>query len=462
MKRFTNYFAGYRDKDSSLFFGTVKGLVYFEPDKFSLHNTSETNVFITSVHIPGKGEIWECKKDITPQKQQLELDYKQSTFNINFSTLSYIAPDAIQYAYRMMGMSEEWNKIGTRNTIYFENLHPGKYTLELKASDIFGNWSHSIPILMNITIRPPWWASTEAYIIYLLCVIGIICWIIRFWLHRQKKSMMYEMQLFESRKEKELYQAKIDFFSNVAHEIRTPLTLIRVPLEKMIKHGGASDQDQKSLTLMEKNVSRLIELVNQLLDFRKAETEGGNLTFVNVEIVSLIKEIADQFQEAVKEKEISLNLDLSIQNLIVNVDKEGFTKILSNLFSNAIKYASALVIVNIRVSNDLQNFIIDFINDGKIIPKEFHEKIFEPFYRINENSLNPGTGLGLPLTRFLVEKHCGTIIVAESSSEKTIFRVSVPIKQTNVIKSISENYFTEALNAEDDHPYEIDRTTLLY
>lgn len=454
-----NYHAGFKDNDGSLYFGTVKGLIRFDPRKISQNNTS-TNVCITSVHTSDRELNFFCKNNLS-EAQQLELKHNQSTFNINFSTLSYIAPGSILYAYRLIETSNEWNMIGQRNVIYFTDLHPGKYTLEIKASDISGNWTQSDSLFLHITILPPWWASTTAYTIYILFAISIIFFIIRFFVFRQKKSMLYEMQLFENRKEKELYQAKIDFFINIAHEIRTPLTLIKVPLERVIKHSKICERGRTSLLLMEKNTSRLIELVNQLLDFRKAETEGGNLNYVNVDIVSLLKTTANRFQDAANENKLSFHLDLAVESLEVSIDKEAYTKILSNLFTNSIKYALRKIAVHLYVSDNKQTFTIDFINDGPAIHKEDQEKIFEPFYRIKEQEFKPGTGLGLSLCRFLIEKHSGTISVAESSEKQTIFRITTPINQSKVIEGIQEKSLSITPPITHDYPHEANRSSIL-
>jgi signal transduction histidine kinase/ligand-binding sensor domain-containing protein/DNA-binding response OmpR family regulator len=452
-----NYFAGYKDSDGSLYFGTVKGLIHFDPNKLKLNKTI-TKVFVTSVYISEEEKY--ISKDIFSGKQQLVLDYDQSTFNINFSTLSYIAPTSTQYTYRMIETNKEWNNIGKRNTIYFTDLHPGEYTLEIKASDIYGYWIDSEPLFLSIVIKSSWWASNTAYVVYSLLAICMIFFIVRYLLFRQTTSMIYKMQLFENNIEKELYRAKFDFFINIAHEIRTPLTLIKVPLEKIIKYGKICSQGYKSLIFIEKNVSRLVELINQLLDFRKAEIEGGSLTYTDVEIGSLIQTVAERFQEEIKGKNIIFTINILEENFHVHIDREAFIKILSNMFSNAIKYTFSQIIVSIYISDDKEFFIIDFINDGQQISKEDQKKIFEPFYRIKDADLKPGTGLGLPLIRSLIEKHHGSIQVTESTSEKTIFRITTPIKQTNVIGSMYEKSFSP-IPVIHDYPHEINRATIL-
>ena len=238
----------------------------------------------------------------------------------------------------MGNMDKEWIPIGERNTVYFAELHPGDYTFEVRAANLSNNWSDT-PTRLNITVLPPWWASTPAYASYIVVTLAIIVGFFWSWRRKTKRAMAYNMQLFEDQKEKELYQAKIDFFINIAHEIRTPLTLIKNPLERLLKSDKIGEKENKSLTLMDKNVSRLLSLVNQLLDFRKTEIEGYRLSFVRTEIVSLLNDTAKRFQESATAHNLLLNLDLSLPELYVFVDKEAITKIFSNLFTNAIKYA---------------------------------------------------------------------------------------------------------------------------
>jgi CheY-like chemotaxis protein/AraC-like DNA-binding protein len=268
------------------------------------------------------------------------------------------------------------------------------------------------------------------------------------------------MQLFENKKEKELYQAKINFFINISHEIRTPLTLINIPLEKMIKRGKISEEDQQLLALMDKNVSYLIKLANQLLDFQKTETEGVSLTFVNIELIALLKATVDGFRDFANEKGISIHMDTSVKSLDVSIDKEAITKVLNKLFSNAVKYAYSRIIVNLHVSENNQFFIIEFINDGPPINIKEQSKIFDPFYRMKGYGTDQGSGLSLSLVRFLIEKHHGMIQVAVSDQVRTVFRVTIPIKQSNFIEPLQKTSFP-AYPIVQDYPYEVNRASLL-
>lgn len=432
-----NYNSAFKDDDGTLYFGTVKGFIHFKPADVR-PAAEKMDVNISSLDIQnGTGGRRIINSSSTSEIKRISLNHKQSTFNINFSSLNFIAPASIQYAYRMVNLDRDWISLGERNIVYFTELHPGDYTFEVRAANLSNNWGEEVTRL-HITVLPPWWTSTTAYIIYTVIILAAGICLIFYWRRKNRRTMAYNMQLFENKKEKELYQAKIDFFINIAHEIRTPLTLIKSPLERLLRSDKIGEKENNSLTLMDKNVSRLLSLVNQLLDFRKTETEGYSLNFVRTEVVSLLTETAKRFQDLATEKNLLLNLDLTVQELYVFVDKEALTKIMSNLFSNAVKYAAGSIIVRLQPTADYQTFTIDFINDGVPIPADMRNKIFEPFYRIKGNEDKPGTGLGLPLARSLAEMHHGTLELADTSGNQTVFRLTLPVKLPETVKAAEE------------------------
>lgn len=443
--------SAFKDNEGTFYFGTVKGFIHFKPSEVKPAD-EKMDVHLGSIEIQnGAWEKYILNSSASSPVKKITLTYKQSTFSINFSALNFIAPGSVQYAYRMGNMEKEWIPIGERNTVYFTELHPGDYTFEVRAANLSNNWNHP-PTRLQITVLPPWWASATAYLAYIFVVMAIVLFSLYSWRRKTKKTMTYNMQLFEDQKEKELYQAKIDFFINIAHEIRTPLTLIKNPLERLLKSAHIGEKENSSLVLMDKNVSRLLSLVNQLLDFRKTEIEGYRLSFVRTEIVTLLTETARRFQELATEHNLLLNLDLAMQELHVFVDKEAITKIFSNLFSNAIKYANGSIIVRLQLSQDYETFTIDFINDGKPIPAEIKNKIFEPFYRVEGNENKPGTGLGLPLARSLAEMHHGTLCLESFTDrpEMTMFRLTLPVK------------LPESIKPADEEPIPEDRHTVTY
>lgn len=432
-----NYNSAFKDEDGTLYFGSIKGFIHFKPTDIR-PAAEKMDVRISSLEIQnGMGGRKIINSSSLSEVGSITLNHDQSSFNINFSVLNFIAPGSIQYAYRMVNLDKDWIALGERNIVYFTDLHPGEYTFEVRAANLSNSWGDEITRL-HVRVLPPWWASRPAYVIYSILALMIIIYLIIYWRRKERKKMAYNMQIFENNKEKELYQAKIDFFINIAHEIRTPLTLIKNPLERLLKSEKIGEKENNSLLLMDKNVSRLLSLVNQLLDFRKTEIEGYRLNFVRTEVVSLLSETAKRFQDIATENNLLLNLDLSVQELYVFVDREALTKIMSNLFSNAVKYAAKSIVVRLHLSADYETFMIDFINDGVPVPTEMRDKIFEPFYRIKGNEDKPGTGLGLPLARSLAEMHHGTLALIDFSNQQTLFRITLPVKQTGAVKTTEE------------------------
>lgn len=455
-----NYNSALKDDAGTFYFGSVKGFIHFNPS--TVKPTAEKmNVHLGSLEIQNSSD---GKRIINSSSlsdvNKITLNHNQSTFSISFSALNFVAPSSVQYAYRMGNMEKEWLPIGDRNTVYFTELHPGEYTFEVRAANLSNNWS-DIPTRLHITILPPWWSSTTAYVTYALLILAAIIASFFAWRQKTKKTMAYNMQRFKNKKEKELYQAKIDFFINIAHEIRTPLTLIKSPLERLLKSDKIGEKEESSLVLMDKNVSRLLSLVNQLLDFRKTEIEGYRLSFVRTEVVTLLTETARRFQDLATENNLVLNLDLSVQELYVFVDKEALTKIFSNLFSNATKYAASSIIVRLQIAENQEIFTIDFINDGTPVPAEVRNKIFEPFFRIKGTENKPGTGLGLPLARSLAEMHHGTLQLMDFEENRTMFRITLPVKPAESIKPAEEEIPLQKRQKETQFIQDESRPTLL-
>lgn len=421
-----NYNSSLRASDGTLFFGSLKGMISFRPD--DIHEFSvrpQTYISRISYNDPDQNLL---HQENIILKKEITLAYNQSTFHIDYISLNYQAPDLTRYAYRMEGLNTEWNQVIGENRIYFTKLPPGTYTFMLKAANLSGIWNEE-PTTFRIIVLPPWWLSTWACIAYAIIAAGSVMLLILFVTRRNKAKMMLAMKEFEDEKEKELYRAKIDFFINIAHEVRTPLTLIKSPLDQLMKDDKLSPNTRNYVTIISKNANRLLNLVNQLLDFQKNETEGNKLNFVEVDIIALIHEVCDYFREAAEQKAIRLSIESSEDAFYAYIDKEACTKILSNLLSNAIKYAASLIEIQFKVQNN-QHFTIDITNDGEVIPNEHKEKLFEPFFRSNPDS-HTGTGLGLPLARSLAEMHGGTLDLSESAPGLTTFRIDLPVNQPN-------------------------------
>lgn len=430
-----NYNSGWKDRSGRMYFGMVRGMISFVPEEIQQVN-NKVNVYLTKMTVYDKAPGVNIPTYPVTYSRRIELKHNESTFSLDFSSLSYIAPGITQYAFLMEGLENNWTYLTNTHTAYYTKLSPGHYTFKVKGSNVSGVWNDE-PTILRITIHPPWWLSSTAVCIYVAMAAGICVLIAYLFMRQSRRKIERRIKKFEYDKEKEVYQAKIDFFINVAHEIRTPLTLIKSPLEKVMANDKIPDDAQNYLHIMDKNVNRLLALANQLLDFRNTELDGYRLSFVKTDIVGVLKEICFRFRGAVEQKKLSFTMQINMDRLDAYVDQEACTKIISNLLTNAIKYASSLICLTLNYVKEDDFFTLDVVNDGRPIPDEIKDRIFEPFFRGEYAGHISGAGLGLPLARSLAEKHRGTLRLAgkrrgtlrlaDANSSLIVFQLCLPI-----------------------------------
>lgn len=292
---------------------------------------------------------------------------------------------------------------------------------------------------------------------------GVLCTLVISLKRRNQRKQSWLMAEMKQQQEKEIYAAKIDFFTNVAHEIRTPLTLIKCPLDNVLKEQNLSDSVKEDLKIMSQNTDRLLNLTNQLLDFRKIETKGFNLTFVEKNISEIVKECYLRFTTLVKQKNLNFKLDLPEEDVYASVDKEAITKIISNLFINAIKYGETYIEVVLLRDKATHTFCLKVTNDGEIVPIKMRENIFEAFVQYKgKEKIMVGTGIGLALSRSLAELHHGTLIM-EDSVAYNCFCLSLPIEQENIIPlvDLQKDYRDISEEIPEQQGSELSRVSLL-
>ncbi len=423
-----NYNSAYKDDEGLFYFGSVKGMISFSPDSFK-DNKSDTPMVLTGLQINNKdvpiGEQTSPLVQSIAFSDKIELDYNQSSINIEFAALNFTAPGLTEYSYKMDGLNDNWVNLGRTNNVFFTELPTGNYKFLLKSRVSSGSWGEE-KLALKITVLPPFWASNIAYVIYFCLVVVLLFLAFRYYRLQIEAKNNKKIKQLENRKEKEVFKAKIEFFTNVSHEIRTPLTLIKVPLEKMLKKVH-NPELKEHLSIMNKNTSRLLNLVNQLLDFRKTEIEQINLTFVRTNISELIRNTHVRFNNAFTDKKVAFNLDLPECDVSAFIDAEAVKKILSNLFSNAIKYAEKQVILSLKSNQEC--FELRIKNDGNLIPSHLKEKIFEPFFRLSEHKNKTGTGIGLSLAYSLTELHKGHLELHMEDPQMNTFVLKLPIHQ---------------------------------
>lgn len=410
-----NYNSAYKTKTGTMFFGSVKGMIRFNPDQL-LPNQYTAPIYITGLqvnnkdlHVTGKNSPL---KNAVMYTKNITLPYDQSSISIDFAALSYTAPEMITYSYILQGADKTWTTLKTNRRVYFTNLQPGKYIFQVKANLSEGSGS-STPAQLIISILPPWWASSWAYVWYACTVIALAIYGVRMYHNRLAEKNRRKIEQLHHLKEKELYEAKIDFFTHVAHEIRTPLTLIKAPLEKIMGQPGNHTETRKYLTTMEKNTNRLIDLTNQLLDFRQTEAKEYSLTLSDINVSALIRETFFNFKSLAEQKKLKYTLSLPAYDLYAWADEDALSKIYNNLFSNAVKYAQQEVVIKMEAVQPGQ-YSTEFTNDGLKIPEDKKEKIFEPFYRAKGAEKHKGTGIGLALSRSLATLHKGSLYLKKT------------------------------------------------
>lgn len=425
-----NFNSAYKDENGKMYFGSVKGMIAFDPKDFEQKETGPST-YITGFQVNNR-EIIPNAVNSPLTKSVLYTDtivlaHDQNNFSIEFAALNYSSPEVTRYEYLMKGLDKTRTYLASNRQAYFTDLSPGNYTFIVRAKSNVGSWIGKERHIC-IQILPPFWKSYTAYLLYFVLLTFSLFLLVRYYHRQLERKNLHKLKLFEHEKEKEIYTAKIEFFTNIAHEIQTPLTLILGPVERMIKKVDEHLGIKRNLFMVEKNAKRLAELTSQLLDFRKTEMNQFGLNFVNIDIASLLKEQIASFKQEAEKNNVSLKLVIPKNHVVVFADREALVKICSNLISNALKYALSFTTVHLAdVQASDESVVITFSNDGKTIPSEFKERIFEPFFRLHGKD-KPGTGIGLSLAKSLTELHNGSLKLI-STSDTIIFELTLPIHQ---------------------------------
>ncbi|HCS72806.1 MAG TPA: hybrid sensor histidine kinase/response regulator, partial [Clostridiales bacterium] len=290
-----------------------------------------------------------------------------------------------------------------------------------------------------------------AYMLYVMFTGMVLFFVVRYYVLRKKRQVEERLALQEQAKKEEIYKAKIDFFTNIAHEIRTPITLIKAPLDYILNSHPDEKETKENLITMERNTDRLLVLVNQLLDFRKVESKAFTLSLKAKNINTLVTNIFNRFAAAGRRKNLNMVLECPDHAVMALVDEEAITKVCSNLFSNAVKYSSTYIKVILSLSEDLQFFRITVNNDGTPIPPDMREQIFEAFFQIKgTHPTQPGSGIGLTLATSLVQLHNGQLYLDEKA-EDTSFVVEIPTNASSDVQQAEEIALLDEIVEDDDY-----------
>lgn len=423
-----NFSSSYRSPRGTIYMGTINGMLAFDPQSFRI-DSFVPPIYITGIHQPGANRHTTRLTDFSfEQTERLRLPYNEATFTLSYVAVGYTLPEAIEYAYMLEPLDKDWVAMQHNRDVTFANLAPGRYLFRVRSTNGSAEWQ-SNERQLEIVITPPLWATTWARGLYLLVLAGLGWLIYRYKRRRIEQSLRVREREFENRKERELYDSKIQFFTYIAHEIRTPMTLIKAPLEKIFKSGRCDEPILRQLRTVEANTDRLLELSNQLLDLRKSDSRGLRLNYLSTELGEWVGTLLATFLPMFEHEGRHFELNRCDGSMLADIDREAMTKIVSNMLTNALKYSQHSVKLDIMMHAESRTFGLVVTNDGAVIPPDDREKIFTPFFRVSHNEHLSGSGLGLSLAQALAESHGGTLSYDVTEQGLNRFTLTLPLEQ---------------------------------
>lgn len=431
-----------RSKSGKIYFGSTKGYVAIDEDNIRFNKIIPhphfTSLIIGNKEIqPGekyRGNI--ILESSLTLSDKLVVHHNANNFTIRFSALSYIHPKKNNYKYMLKGFDSEWTvttaDVGQAN---YSNLPQGNYELVIYASNNDHEWSKK-PLVLKISIKPPLWLSWWAMLFYVMMMLGLVWLIVNYNLRKQKREFENEQSMREAKQLHEIDEMKFRFFTNISHEFRTPLTLILSPLEKL-QRNARNDEEKNLFEIIQRNANSLLDLVNQLLDFRKLDDDKDKLHLSVGDVIGFIKDICYSFTEMANRKSIIFSFSTSVSELYMEFDPEKLRKIIYNLLSNAFKFNEPNGKVELNISlvqhlNNNEKFLKVIVTDsGCGIPEKDLDRIFERFYRVDnpDNLHKSGTGVGLHIVSEYIKLHKGLIQVESKLGKGSVFTVSIPAIQ---------------------------------
>jgi signal transduction histidine kinase/ligand-binding sensor domain-containing protein/DNA-binding response OmpR family regulator len=455
---------GFKSKNGDVVFGGLDGFVRFSPNRIT-KSDYHPQVFITKLSLSNQ-EI------LTGQKyngrvildapvsfiENLKLNYAERTLSLEFSALQYGNRNGIRYAYKLDGEDTEWNYLNQGNgQVSYSGLSAGKYTFRVKGSNTDGVWNED-ETLLHISIKPPMWASPFIIAIYLIIIFAIVYWLIFYYKNRAKMLNQLKIVQLEKEYSENIAKAKHQFFTNISHEFRTPLSLIIGPAEKLIQDTNIDSTGKKFAILIEKNARRLLWLNNQLLDFGKLENKTVKLCISKFDMSELVKNVFLLFQDKAERKNINYSFYTDFDKLEVEMDLRKIETILFNLISNAFKFTAEKGEISLLLSSCQLNtenaFCIVVKDTGIGIAKQDQKKIFERFFQTEESiKMKRGSGIGLSLVNEYVNMHKGEVVLKSEINIGSEFKISFPLQinypDSLIVETLTDESLLKIANTEN-------------
>ncbi len=440
---FTDGASCFGKQTGKLYFGGVNGLTYFDPNKVS------DIEYFPRLAITNFSVFNEPEKEKNPvpfyidMSDSLKLNYDQNFFRFEFTTLNFHNKQKCMYAFKLENFNTDYTLIKKEGEATYTNVPPGDYIFKVKCTNEDGIWNPDTREI-KLTIYPPFWKTTWAYISYVFITFMAIFLFIFLLLRRTKMRNKLEIEKLEIQKTKEINHYKFQFFTNIAHEFRTPLTLIMAPAAQLMDLHPNDKEISPYVKSIYNNSTRLLHLIRELIDFRKVETGHFKLQVQNYNLTDFTRTITEAFTQYAEEKDIELKLIDNSQDIIGWFDNNIMEKILLNLISNALKYTPQKGSVSIELLRQQKNAVIRITDNGIGIPTKYQDKIFDRFFQ-NANSLpkekrfSESAGVGLSLTKSLIELHKGSIQLESKPNIGSCFTISIPISKSQYSNREKQN-----------------------
>lgn len=447
------------NKDGIIYFGSLNGICYFNPQELTQKKQQITPVQIIECLSLNKQIETNYKEMLLPSaNNKIELSYNHNSFRISFSNPDYSQSQQVEYAYMMEGLDNIWYNTHDENQVTFRNISPGEYTFKVKSRLKNQDWDEVNIATLDFVIQPPLWLTWYAKLLYVVAACVIIYFTLRSYKRKIDLKTSLELERKNSQNKQELNDERLRFYTNITHELRTPLTLILGPLEDLLHNSNLPSLYQKKINIMHENAIRLLSLINQILEFRKTETQNRKLTVSKGNLGNLVMEIGLRFKELNQNDNVTIHIDIADKNAILYFDVDMITTILNNLLSNAIKYTPAghIRLSLHSVTQKENNYTEIVVSDtGYGIQEDALPFIFEPYYQVKSKHQSSGTGIGLALVKSLVELHEGILSVESSVDKGTTFSFRLLTRNTypnalHVEEKISSNILEETIETENE------------
>ncbi|MFH6993872.1 two-component regulator propeller domain-containing protein [Flavobacterium sp. FlaQc-48] len=424
---------------NKFYFGSPSGVTFFDAKKISLNRYAPqvliTNLKIKNETIHPNDSIGILEKGIGYTKT-ITLDYDKANFSIDFAIPNYIRSKNNEYSYRLVGLENNWTTTKSTEAI-FAIQNPGTYTFEVKGSNNDGIWN-KVPTTLIVIVKPAPWRSIWAFLLYGI-VIGLgvygLIWIMK---SKARLKQKLELEYLESKRIEENNLAKLDFFTNISHEFRTPLTLILGPLQQILANYNGTNEMYKKLLVIEGSANHLLSLINRLMDFRKLENHQVTLESAEGNIVKFTREIFLSFIEYAKDGGYNYTFESTEEEIPVYFDRYKLERVFYNLISNAFRYTPKGGNIHLKISHDNENLFIAVEDSGVGIAPEHIDKIFDLFFEVPmhnnvQKNYNKGTGIGLSIVKNIVKLHKGNIEVTNKETQGVVFKVTLPLGRAHLL-----------------------------